>query len=99
MFAGGSWLYHLPAYRVLFPPEYIATATPTTPGFTFFDVWGQLLDGAWRLRPAPSREFMARMERAACCEDLAVSFALLPLLVRAPIRYFYAFHGVPSAPE
>ncbi len=99
MFAGGSWLYHLPAYRVLFPPEYIATATPTTPGFTFFDVWGQLLDGAWRLRPAPSREFMARMESATRHDDLATSFPLLPLLVRAPIRYFYAFHGVPSAPE
>jgi hypothetical protein len=37
---GGSWLYNLPAYRALFPPEYVATATPTRPGFTFLDVWG-----------------------------------------------------------
>jgi hypothetical protein len=34
------------------------------------------------------------MESATCHDDLAASFPLPPLLVRAPIQYFYAFHGV-----
>jgi len=99
MFAGGSWLYNIPAYRVLFPPEYIATATPTTPAFTYFDVWGQFLNGQWGLRPGPSRAFLDNAESATCHEDLAASFPLWPLMVRAPIQNFYAFYGVPSLPE
>ena len=41
-FAGGSWLYNLPAYQALFPPEYIATMNPTRPRFTYMDVWGAI---------------------------------------------------------
>lgn len=93
-FRGGSWLYNLPAYRSLFPPEYIATATPARPGLTFLDVWGQFLDGRWRLRPEPAQRFLAGTELATTRTQLEDSFPLHPLRLRAPIRYFYRFYGI-----
>jgi len=60
---GTSWLYNLPAYRVLFPPVYVAIATPTRPGFTLLDVWGQFLNGHWHVRTARLRRSTPRASR------------------------------------
>jgi len=91
---GGSWLYNLPAYRAFFPPEYVATATPTRPCFTFLDVWGQFLNGHWDLRPEPAQSFQASLERAQSHADLEASFPLWPLGVRGPIQLHYDFYGI-----
>ena len=91
---GGSWLYNLPAYRALFPPEYVATATPTRPGFTFLDVWGKFLDGHWAVRPEPAQSFRASLERAHSHADLEVSFPLWPLSIRGAIQLHYDFYGI-----
>ena len=45
-FAGGSWLYNLPAYQALFPPEYIATMNPTRPRFTYMKMSGAITTGS-----------------------------------------------------
>jgi len=91
---GGSWLYNLPAYRALFPPEYVATATPVRPGFTFLDVWGQFLNGHWDLRPEAAQSFRASLERAQSHADLEASFPFWPLGVRGPIYLHYDFYGI-----
>ncbi len=93
-FRGGSWLYNLRAYRSLFPPEYVATATPARPSLTFFDVWGQFLHGKWQLRPEPTRRFLAGIETAATRAELEESFPLHPLRLSAPVRYFYTFYRI-----
>jgi hypothetical protein len=50
---GGSWLYHLEAYRRLFPPAYVATSTPHPgPHLTGTSSWGQLIDSREAIRPA-----------------------------------------------
>jgi hypothetical protein len=48
---GGSWLYNLSAYRTLFPPRLLATASPADPGdeLEFLALWGQFLRGDGRL--------------------------------------------------
>jgi len=91
---GGSWLYNLPAYRALFPPEYVGTATPTRPGFTFLDVWGQFLDGHWDVRPEPAQSFRASLERAQSRADLEASFPFWLLGVRGPIQRHYDFYCI-----
>jgi hypothetical protein len=93
-FAGSSWLYNLPGYQALFPPEYIATMIPTRPRFTYMDVWGQFLNGKWDARAAPSREFAANIDQSTNRADLEASFPFSPLLVQGPIRYFYAFYHI-----
>ncbi len=80
--------------RALFPPEYVATATPTRPGFTFLDVWGQFLDGHWDLRPEPAHAFRASLERAQSRADLEASFPFWPLGVRGRIQLHYDFYGI-----
>lgn len=91
---GGSWLYHLPSYRALFPSEYVASATPVCPGFTYFDVWGQFLDGTWEVRPEPTQSFRARLEQAQSHADLEASFPFWPLRVQGSIQLHYDFYGV-----
>jgi hypothetical protein len=93
-FAGGSWLYNLPAYQALFPPEYIATMIPTHPRFTYMDVWGQFLNRTKDLRAAPSREFVANIDQSTNHTHLEASFPFSPVLVQAPIQFFDTFYHV-----
>ena len=41
---GGSWLYNIPAYLRLFPPDYVKTAEPVGYETTFWALWGQFVD-------------------------------------------------------
>lgn len=41
---GSSWMYNVPAYQRLFPPEYVATAGPAEPELPFMSLWGQFVD-------------------------------------------------------
>jgi hypothetical protein len=91
-FAGGSWLYNLPAYRSLFPSEYIDSMTSAHPSFTYLSTWGQFLDGRWQLRSDPAAQFSANLETARTHEDLERAFPLPSLSGCAPINIFYAFH-------
>lgn len=91
---GTSRLYNLPAYRALFPSEYVATATPVRPGFTFLSVWGQFLDGHWDVRPESAQSFRASLERTRSRADLEASFPFWPLGVRGPIQLHYDFYGI-----
>lgn len=94
--AGVSWLYNLPAYRRLFPASYLASASVAPARFRNMPLWGQFLDRAGGVRPAPAAEFLARLARQRDMTDLASCFPLQPLAVEAPVADFRRFHGIPG---
>lgn len=63
---GRSWLYNLPQYCRLFPPEYIHAAVPTEPELQFTSLWGQFLARNWKLRHGPSAVLL---EKAAAADS------------------------------
>ncbi len=87
---GGSWLYNLPAYASLFPPEYLRTARPVA-RFQAADRWGQFLDRHGRVREAMARAFLACVSRQTSLEGLAACFPYPVLAPECGIQVFYAF--------
>lgn len=58
---GLSWLYHVPAYKGLFPPVYAASVQPVTEALnmTGSSTWGQVLDHSHRVRPGIAERVLA----------------------------------------
>lgn len=90
---GRSWLYNVPAYRGLFPPEYVQSAAPVEPELQFMSLWGQFLDRHWDLRPGPARAFRDRITAAQTLDELLESFPLRVLAPCCSIDHFYTFYG------
>lgn len=92
---GGSWLYHLPAYRALFPPAFLATATPGDPAdeYTMMALWGQFLRGDGTLYAPRTDVFVGRLARAATPAALADAFPLKKLDLEGPIEPFFEFYA------
>ena len=65
---GGSWLYHLEAYRRLFPPAYLATAKPGSGDHAYLTLWGQFLYCNGQLKPETVSIFTGCLQR----QDLLV---------------------------
>lgn len=92
--AGASWLYHVEAYRRLYPPAYTATATPAGEmNLTGNSSWGQFLTHGGAIRPALSAEFLAGLE-ALDPQAPWLAFPLRPLRVSAPLVVFTAHFGL-----
>ena len=89
---GASWLYHLEAYRRLFPPAYLATARVLERRFRHMPLWGQLVTRDRGIRAQPARWLLERVERAADVSELDACFPLRPLGLEARADEFYAFH-------
>lgn len=92
---GGSWLYHIEAYRRLFPPDYVASRTPWTGRITptGMSSWGQLIDSRERIRPDIRDALIANLETL----DRAAPWLAFPfqvLSVTAPMESFYRHFGV-----
>ena len=94
---GGSWLYHLEAYRRLFPPSYTASATLPIrdPRFHGTSSWGQFLDHRERVRTDRRAAFLANLPGLRAGQ-LRHAFPLPALLVHAPLSDFYAFYEIGS---
>jgi hypothetical protein len=84
----GSWLYHLPAYRQLFPPFLLATAEPTKPDgeLTFLALWGQFLRGDGKLYQPRTASFEAAAAEARSSAALLQAFPLPKLALQAPLH-------------
>lgn len=86
---GGSWLYHLEAYRRLFPPAFVATRTPVEPvRRTGTSSWGQVLDSQERVKATVRDAVIANLAQL----DPAVpwrAFPQRPLRTSAPLAVFY----------
>jgi hypothetical protein len=94
---GGSWLYNLDAYRRLFPPDYLATAYPSTSEaeLRYLSLWGQFLDHEGDVKAHLAEPFLARL-RAADLKGIAAVQACLPfqvLRLEAPVTCFHRHFG------
>ncbi len=96
---GGSWLYHLPAYRQLFPPFFLATAEPVKRDgeLTFLALWGQFLRGDGKMYQPRTAIFEAGAARARSSAALLEAFPLPKLALQAPLYDVLAWLG--SHPE
>lgn len=91
---GGSWLYHLPAYRRLFPPAYVASRhVPAAPlHYHGSSSWGQFLDCHERVRPGPRTAFLRNLESLDPRQP-GLTFPLPALRVTAPLSTFVEFYS------
>lgn len=90
---GGSWLYHIEAYRRLFPPAFLATAQPEDPDPQFIALWGQFLDHQRQVKPGAAQPFLARVEQARSLDALLHAFPYPVLRLECPIHEFITFYA------
>ncbi|MGV3524074.1 MAG: hypothetical protein ACO1RX_07615 [Candidatus Sericytochromatia bacterium] len=85
---GLSWLYHVPAYRRLFPDAYLASAQTVPARFHSLALWGQFLNRHGGLRDEAVRPFLAHLREQADTEALGACFPLPVLSLSAPLAVF-----------
>ncbi|MDP6567163.1 MAG: hypothetical protein QF578_20205 [Alphaproteobacteria bacterium] len=92
---GVSWLYHLEAYRRLFPPAYTAGRAVAT-GRLRYDggaVWGQFLDHAENVRSDRRERFIDNLKHLDP-DRLWQAFPYPVQWTEAPIAVFHDFYGM-----
>ena len=89
---GASWLYHLEAYRRLFPPAYLATAQVLHGRFQHMPLWGQFVDRRGMLREDGARQLRELVHGLTSLEGLDRCFPLSVLRLEAPVGEFYDFY-------
>lgn len=86
---GVSWLYHLDAYKRLFPPEYGASAA--LPSFPLHlngsSSWGQVLDHRQQVKPEMRSQLTARFAHMTIDAPWRI-FPLPALVATAPLDRF-----------
>jgi hypothetical protein len=91
---GGSWLYHVEAYRRLFPPAFLATAKPGGEDYAYMTLWGQFLDRNGRVREEAAMRFNGCLDRQDTLEGVLACFPLTVLYLEASIEEYYRFYGI-----
>ena len=96
---GESWLYHLEAYRRLFPPVYGASRVvqESNAHLQGQTCWGQFLDHRAAIRPVLREQLLANLATV----DLPRLWAAFPVptyTVQAPIQAFYDLYQVGAQP-
>jgi len=92
--AGVSWLYNLQAYRRLFPPAYLATATVAANRFRNMPLWGQFIDHRGGIKQFAVDAFEKRLKTQQSIVHIERCFPLQPLSVEASLDVFDHFHRV-----
>jgi hypothetical protein len=97
---GGSWLYHLEAYRRLFPPVYgeSRVVQESTAHLQGTASWGQFLDHREAVKPALREQFLANLTTLDM-QRLWRAFPLPTYSAQAPIQAFYAWYHVEAQPH
>ena len=92
---GKSWLYHLEAYRRVFPPAYAQSRQPHDGPVTLHGngLWGQTIDSWERVRPDVAQAMTAALAHLDPKTPWKV-FPLQGLATVAPIAAFEAFYGL-----
>ncbi|ADX46534.1 hypothetical protein Acav_2622 [Paracidovorax avenae ATCC 19860] len=87
---GISWLYHLAAYRRLFPPQYGHSARPADfpLHLTGSSTWGQVLDWRQHVKPAMRDAVLSRMAEVDPQAPWKV-FPCQPLVASCGIGHFH----------
>lgn len=91
---GCSWLYHVPAYRRLFPVEFVDAMESVGHLHQFAALWGQFLDRHGKAKADLTREFLEQVEAAETFADLDGVFPLDVLAATCPIQVFYRHFGI-----
>ncbi|MES2999728.1 MAG: hypothetical protein V4787_03485 [Pseudomonadota bacterium] len=87
---GLSWLYHLQAYKRLFPHAYIASLTvPAQPlHMDGSSIWGQVLDYRARLKPGIADIVLVRLDESTMNTPW-LAFPLQPLAAVCSADFFF----------
>ena len=89
---GGSWLYNIPAYLRLFPPDYVKTAKPVGYETTFWALWGQFVARHGSVRQPAAAQFLACLKTQKTVEGCLQCFPYQVLRPECPIKTFYDFY-------
>ena len=85
---GRSWLYHLVAYRRIFPITYLATATPGAPSFRGMPLWGQFLDRQGAIRRQTADLLLRRLSTQTSTLALGECFPYQVLALDGTASFF-----------
>ncbi len=90
---GGSWLYNIPAYLRLFPPDYVQTSKPVGYETMFWALWGQFVARHGSLRQPAATQFLECLKAQKTVEDCLQCFPYQVLRPECPIEIFYDFYN------
>ena len=91
---GGSWLYNIPAYLRLFPPDYVKTAQPVGYETTFWALWGQFIARKGSIRQPTASQFLDCLRKQKTVEGCLECFPYQVLRPECPIGTFYNFYRI-----
>ena len=91
---GGSWLYNIPAYLRLFPPDYVKTAKPVGYETAFWALWGQFIARSGSVREPAASQFLKCLGKQQTTEDCLQCFPYQVLRPECSIGIFYDFYNL-----
>jgi hypothetical protein len=92
---GNSWMYHLDAYRRLYPPAYTLHLPMSDEAeFQFLAFWGQCFDHAWNPKSSITNTVLQRLEAVTQLDQVRWCFPYQILQPKCVITSFYEFYGV-----
>ena len=91
---GGSWLYNIPAYLRLFPPDYVETVKPVGYETTFWALWGQFVARNGSIREPAASQFLECLGKQQTIEDCLQCFPYQVLRPECAIEKFYDFYNL-----
>ena len=94
MVRGGSWLYNIPAYLRLFPPDYVKTAKPVGYETEFWALWGQFVGRNGSIRQPTASQFLECLDQQKTLEDCLQCFPYQVLRPESSIQTFYNFYNL-----
>ena len=92
---GGSWLYNIPAYLRLLPPDYTKTAKPVDSKYEtgFWALWGQFIARNGSIRQPAATQFLECLSNQKTLEGCLQCFPYQVLRPECPIGTFYKFYN------
>ena len=91
---GGSWLYNIPAYLRLFPPDYVKTAKPVGYETQFWALWGQFIARKGSIRQPTVSQFLECLNKQKTIQDCLQCFPYQVLRPECSIETFYQFYNL-----
>ena len=91
---GGSWLYNIPAYLRLFPPDYVKTAKPVGYETTFWALWGQFIARKGSIRQPTASRFLECLSKQKTVDGCLQCFPYQVLRPECSVETFYDFYSL-----
>jgi hypothetical protein len=85
---GTSWLYHLEAYRRLFPPAFVGDLHSVGHPHQFAALWAQFLDRRGIVKPSLAGPFLAKVASATTMAELDEAFPFDVLAATSDLGVF-----------